>query len=211
MSDVWKWGAEVAGQSWRIGGDLGFTLTKGGVYKTAKKTIDLRQYNGPSHWNDPDYLILGNWVSNRSEPPQPVDLAPGEQYSYVSLWCMMACPMFFSGDLATVDAFTYGLLCNTEMIAVNQDRLGICAEPVVMDSNQWVLKKPLSDGSVVVGLFNLEKDTAREITVTWAQLGLPGPSKARDLWRQRDVDFPADGMKVKLGPLGCAVLRISSR
>jgi len=211
MSEVWKWGAEVAGQSWRIGGDLGFTLTRGGVYRTAKKTIDLRKYNGPSRWNDPDYLILGNWVPDRSEPPQPVNLTPGEQYSYVSLWCMMACPMFFSGDMATVDAFTYGLLCNTEMIAVNQDRLGICAEPVVMDSNQWVLKKPMADGSVVVGLFNLEKDAGREIAITWTRLGLPGPAKARDLWRQRDVDFPSEVLTVKLGPQGCAVFKIRGR
>jgi alpha-galactosidase len=126
---------------------------------------------------------------------------------------MMACPMFFSGDMATVDDFTYGLLCNAEMIAVNQDRLGKCAEPVVMDANQWVLKKPLADGSLVVGLFNLDKAADRDIAVTWAQLGLTGPAQApaRDLWRQRDVQFPADGMKVKLSPLGCAVFKIGKR
>ena len=215
MAEVWKWGGLVGGQSWRVGGDLGFTLTKGGVYKTARKTIDIGRFNGPANWNDPDYLILGNWKTPATGGGklQAVDLTPNEQYSYVSLWCMMACPMFFSGDMATVDDFTYGLLCNAEMIAVNQDRLGKCAEPVVMDANQWVLKKPLADGSLVVGLFNLDKSADRDIAVTWAQLGLTGPAQApaRDLWRRRDVQFPADGMKVKLSPLGCAVFKIGKR
>ncbi|MCD6303628.1 MAG: alpha-galactosidase [Planctomycetes bacterium] len=213
MDSVWEWGEQVGGQSWRIGGDLGFSLTRGGVYRTAKKTIGIRRYNGPGHWNDPDYVILGNWVpgANAAAKPRPVNLAPGEQYSYMSLWCLMACPLFFSGDMATIDDFTYGLLCNPEMIAVNQDRLGICAEPVVMDAGQWVLKKPLADGSLAIGLFNLDRKAGRTIAVTWAQLGLDGARPARDLWRQRDVTFPPDGMRVKLGPLGCAVFKIGSR
>ena len=210
MDSVWKWGEQTGGQSWRIGGDLGFTLTRGGVYRTAKKTLDIRQYNGPGHWNDPDYVILGNWVPGAFDEarPVPVDLAPGEQYSYMSLWCLMACPLFFSGDMASLDDFTYGILCNPEMIAVNQDKRGLCAEPVVMDANEWVLKKPLADGSLAVGVFNLDRKAGRTITVTWQQLGLDGPTAARDLWRQRDVKFPADGMKITLGPVGCAVFKI---
>lgn len=209
MADVWKWGHEV-GQSWRIGGDLGWNLTKGGVYASARKTLELREFNGPSSWNDPDYLILGKWVSpfDKAKPPAPVPLTPEEQYSYMSLWCLMACPLFFSGDMGDLDAFTRGLLCNPEMIAVNQDRLGRCATPVRMEDDAWILKKELADGSLVVGWFDLANQGDRELTVTLEDLGLRIPEQARDLWRQKELGIIADRLTVQLGPRGCAVLRL---
>lgn len=211
MSEVWKWGAAVGGQSWRTGGDLGHTLTKGGVYRIAKKNIGLRQFNGPGAWNDPDYLILGNWTSpfDKAAPPAPVKLTPNEQYSYMSLWCMMACPLFFSGDMASLDDFTRNVLCNTEMIAVNQGRLGRCAEPIVMNDDQWVLKKPMANGSVVVGVFNLDKQNDSKINVSLEQLGLTGKCRARDLWRQKGLGVINGAMTIEVGPRGCAVIMLS--
>lgn len=211
MGEVWKWGAEVGGQSWRVGGDLGHTLTEGGVYRIARKTIALGEFNGPGHWNDPDYLILGNWTSpfDKAAPLKPVKLTPDEQYSYMSLWCMMACPLFFSGDMATVDDFTRSLLCNNEMIAVNQDILGQCAEPVVMIDKQWVLKKSLADGSVVVGVFSLDDKHDSQIELDFHQVGLTGPLRVRDLWRQKNLGVISNGLEFKVGPSGCAVVKLS--
>ena len=208
-ADVWKWGAEAGGQSWRIAGDLGHTLTEGGVYKTARKTIGLREFNGPGHWNDPDYLILGKWVSpfDKAKPPAPVKLSPNEQYSYMSLWCLMSVPLFFSGDMAEVDDFSRNILTNTEMIAVNQDRLGKTAEPVRMDDDVWVVKKPLADDSLVVGFFDVAGEADREISVTWDELGLRGEKKARDLWRQTDLPAAQGSFAVRVGPYGTAVIR----
>jgi len=212
MGEVWKWGKQVGGHSWRIGGDLGFTLTKGGVYAIARKTIDLRAYNGPGSWNDPDYIILGNWRKPFVKVGDfiPVELTPNEQYSYMSLWCLMACPMFFSGDMGTLDDFTRNILCNTELIAVNQDRLGKCCEPVEMTDRQWIVAKPLADGSLAVGLFNLDDQGDRQITLHWSQLGLDGPREVRDLWRQKDLGRIDGKLSVLVGPRGCAVLKISA-
>ena len=207
--DVWEWGPAVGGHSWRIGGDLGHTLTEGGVYKIARKTIGLRAFNGPGQWNDPDYVILGKWVNpfDKAKPPAPVQLTPNEQYSYMSLWCLMASPLFFSGDMGEIDAFTRNILCNREMIAVNQDRLGQTAAPVHLDEDYWVLRKDLADGTVVVGFFDIANSGDRQITVSWADLGFKGPKTPRDLWRQRDLP-PADGaFSVKIGPHGAAVIQ----
>lgn len=208
---VWKWGREAGGHSWRVGGDLGHTLTEGGVYKIAEKNIGLRDFNGPGSWNDPDYLILGMWRSpfQKAVPLHPVELTPNEQYSYFSLWCMMACPLFFSGDMRVIDDFTRNILCNNELIAVNQDLLGKGADPIIMTPDTWILKKTMSDGSVIVGFFNLKRDEDAEISVFWREMEMCCAQLARDLWRQKDIGIFADEMSVKLGPRGCAVIKLT--
>jgi len=212
MGEVWKWGKEVGGHSWRIGGDLGHTLTKGGLYPIARKTIALRAYNGPGSWNDPDYVILGNWRSPfvKTGPLVAIQLSPNEQYTYMSLWCLMACPLFFSGDMGTLDHFTRNILCNPELIAVNQDRLGKCCEGVEMGEQQWIVAKPLADGSLAVGLFNLDAQADRRISVDWSQLGLDRPRRARDLWRHKDLGMIDSRLSVLVGAHGCAVIRLSA-
>jgi alpha-galactosidase len=207
MAKVWTWGKQV-GHSWRTGGDLGHTITQGGIYKTAKKTIEIREYNGPGGWNDPDYLIMGQWRSpfDKGADLSQINLTPNEQYSYMSLWCMMASPLFFSGDMDELDDFTLNVLTNTELIAVNQDVKGTCAEPVRMDEMEWVLRKELADGSVVVGLFDVFNAGDRSIQVTWDELGLAGRQLVRDLWRQKVVGYAEDSLTVNVGPRGCAVL-----
>jgi alpha-galactosidase len=208
---VWEWGRDAGGHSWRVGGDLGHTLTEDGIYKIAEKNIGLREYNGPGSWNDPDYLILGMWRSpfEKAVPLHPVELTPNEQYSYFSLWCMMACPLFFSGDMGAVDDFTRNILCNAELIAVNQDRLGKCAEPVRMTPDAWILKKTMADGSAIVGFFNLRQDEDAEMTVAWREMEMCCQQMARDLWRQKDIGVFSDEMTVKIGPRGCAVIKLT--
>jgi alpha-galactosidase len=120
---------------------------------------------------------------------------------------MMACPLFFSGDMGAIDDFTRGLLCNPEMIAINQDTLGRCAAPIRMDDEAWVLKKELADGSFAVGLFDVANRGEREISVSLGELGLDGPCRVRDLWRHKEADITSDKFTVRVGPRGCAVFR----
>jgi alpha-galactosidase len=152
---------------------------------------------------------LGNVVSpfDKGKPPHPVPLTTNEQYSYFSLWCMMACPLNISSELPSLDEFTLRLICNTEMIAVNQDKLGQCAEPVEMNEDHWVLKKTLTDGSVVVGFFDLS-DQENTLSVTWQELGIEGKKAVRDLWRQKDIGEYNDKIEVKVSPMGCAVFNL---
>lgn len=208
---VWEWGPKAGGHSWRVGGDLGHTLTEGGVYKIAEKNIGLRGFNGPGSWNDPDYLILGMWRSpfEKAVPLHPVELSPDEQYSYFSLWCLMACPLFFSGDMGAIDDFTRNILCNNELIGVNQDRLGKCADPVRMTNDTWILKKTMVDGSLIVGFFNLLDKKDAKITVSWREMEMCCEQSARDLWRQKNIGTFTDEMTVRVGPRGCAVIKLT--
>ena len=84
MGNVWKWGAEVGGQSWRTTADLGV----GTSYSIAFSQSGREKWAGPGHWNDPDYLLLG-WVAAAGAAKRLTPLTPNEQYSYVTLWSML--------------------------------------------------------------------------------------------------------------------------
>jgi len=70
--------------------------------------------------------------------------------------------------------------------------------------------KPLADGSLAVGLFNLDAQADRRISVDWSQLGLDGPRRARDLWRHKDLGMIDGRLSVLVGAHGCAVIRLSA-
>ena len=128
MGDVWEWGKSVGGQSWRTAGDFGgaFEGIPAALFRDGfdlYATRELHKFGGPGGWNDPDYLLLG-YLSNWKGKTVPTPLTPDEQYAHVSLWCLLAAPLIFSGDITRLDEFTLGLLCNDEVIDVDQDSLG---------------------------------------------------------------------------------------
>jgi alpha-galactosidase len=210
MGDVWKWGAEVGGHCWRTTGDLG--IERGdrlpGFYHIGLRNAKLFDYAAPGRWNDPDYLIIGYFrdARKRTKEAIPTPLTADEQYSYMSMWALMAAPLFFSGDMGKLDDFTVNVLCNTEVIDVDQDPLGKQARIVRQSEEELVLVKPLEDGSVAVGLFNLS-EAERPLAVSAADLGLKGRFRARDLWRQKDVDGRAATYTAKVPRHGVSFVR----
>lgn len=209
MGDVWTWGAQVGGHSWRTGGDLGFELER--IFEIAIKNCGLRDYNKPGGFNDPDYLQIGWHGAQRGgtfELSQPCPLTPNEQYSFMSLWCLMAAPLFYSGDIHKLDAFTLGILCNHELIDINQDPLGQCAKIVKQDGDGFVLVKELEDGGRAIGLCNQAR-WPQPMRVTWADAGVAGPQAVRDSWRQQDLGSFADGYEAVVPPRFVQVLRLA--
>ena len=99
---------------------------------------------------------------------------------------MMAAPLFFSGDMTKLDEFTLNVLCNPEVIAVDQDPLGKSAQVIRKDTSAFVMVKPLYDGSLAVALFNQGTEPAT-VTVSWTDLNLSGKQQVRDLWRQEEL------------------------
>jgi alpha-galactosidase len=193
-ADVWKWGAETGGNLWRTTGDINDSWNS--MLANASRQIDIGQYAGPGHWNDPDMLIVGKvgWGPN----PHPTSLTADEQYTHISLWCLQAAPLLIGCDLTQLDPFTLGLLTNDEVIDVDQDPLGQPAqmipqaypyrgagEPSTGDHGE-VWARPLADGSIAVGLFNLGPNTSH-LSVAWSELNLTGAHAVRDLWRQKDL------------------------
>jgi alpha-galactosidase len=213
MGDVWNWGANVGGHCWRTTGDLGLERGKRlpGFYSIGFSNMRHYEQAGPGAWNDPDYLLIG-WVGDAhgQSEGKPTSLTAAEQYSYMSMWSLMAAPLVFSGDMARLDAFTLNVLCNPEVIAINQDALGKQARPIAHTDDTLILAKPLEDGSLAVGLFNLA-EWPRPIAVTWDQLGLQGPRRVRDVWRHKDLADAAGAYTVQVGRHNVMLLRLWPR
>lgn len=185
MGNVWEWGAEVGGHCWRTAGDLGFELNR--IFSVALKNAEHRAYSKPGAWNDPDYIQIGR-IGSAFEmgKPQMCSLTPNEQYAFMSLWCLMASPLVYSGDMSQLDEFTLNVLCNPEVIDVDQDPLGRCARVVPGEDDTFVMVKEMADGSIVVGLCN-RGEFAVPVSVDWSALGISGVRVVRDLWRQNDL------------------------
>ena len=190
MGDVWKWGKQVGGHSWRTAGDLGGSfegigtaLFRDGFDVYTSDSLHL--YGGPGGWNDPDYLLFG-YLSNWKGQTVPTPLTPNEQYTQISLWSLVAAPFIFSGDITRMDEFTLSLLTNDEIIEVDQDPLGKPGYRVSKSGNTEVWMRLLEDGSRAVGLFNRGENES-EVTATWTDLGISGEKSVRDLWRQKDL------------------------
>jgi alpha-galactosidase len=213
MGDVWKWGKQVGGNSWRTAGDLGGSFEGIGTALfrdgfDVYSTDSLHLYGGPGGWNDPDYLLFG-YLSNWNGQTVPTPLTPNEQYTQFSLWALVAAPLIYSGDMTRLDEFTLNVLTNDEIIEVNQDPLGKPGYRVAKNGDLEVWKRELEDGSIAVGLFNRGEKPAM-VTATWSDLGLSGKIKVRDLWRQKDLGKYKIQYSEQVGRHGVVMVKIGN-
>jgi alpha-galactosidase len=211
MGEVWKWGGEVGGHCWRTTDDLGNRADDSlpGFYYIGFSNAEHAEYAKPGQWNDPDYILIGRVGGSldKDNLPPYTKLTASEQYSYMSMWCLMASPLVYSGDITHMDEFTLNVLCNSECIAVDQDPLGKQARVVRKTDVDMVLAKPLQDGSLAVGLFNLS-DQERLIEANWADLQLKGSQRIRDLWRQKDIDSQDKQVSFTIRRHGVSFIRL---
>jgi alpha-galactosidase len=212
--DVWKWGRQDGGNSWRTTGDVGVAPNSilPGFYFVGFENAAHDSSAGPGGWNDPDYILIGTVgdANNTEQQAVPTSLTPDEQYSYMSMWSLMAAPLFFSGDMTKLDAFTLNILCNSEVIDIDQDPLGKQGIVVHRSSQELILGKPLEDGSIAVGLFNLTEEPS-SITVDWNQLARTGRQTVRDIWRQKDIGIFENNFESRVPPHGVVLVRIVNR
>lgn len=167
-----------------------------------------QKFTSPGHWNDPDMLQVGNiGVPNRKNKTfNPTSLTPDEQYTQVSLWCLLSAPLLLSCDIASLDEFTLSLLTNDEVLEVNQDPAANPAKRVMHDDSQEIWTKQLEDGSTVIGLFN-KSDQKASIKLSWNDIGLTGPLVVRDLWRQKDLGSFKDAFNSDVNPHGVVLIQ----
>ncbi len=209
MSDVWKWGGEVGGHCWRTAGDLGFELDR--IFDVALKNSEHRQYSKPGEWNDPDYIQIG-WIGKADGmgKPELTKMPPAMQYAYMSLWSLMAAPLIYSGDMAKLDEFTLNVLCNPEIIDVNQDTLGECGLVIKQSENIFLMVKNLVDGSKALGLFNRSK-VAAEVTADWENLQISGKQLIRDLWHQKELGVFDQKFIAQVPAQGVVMVKINKK
>ena len=185
MADVWTWGHAVDANSWRTTGDI--TDTWASLHNIGfVRQAGLHPYAGPGHWNDPDMLVVGKvgWSDNLRDSR----LTPDEQYTHISLWSLLAANMLIGCDIAQIDDFTFNLLCNNEVNAVNQDILGHQAHQDVDEDGVQMWSRDLYDGALAVGIFNLnESSVPVDLAGALGKIGIQDVERVRDLWRQKDI------------------------
>ncbi len=175
----WLWASGV-GHIWRTTGDISDAWIKNekskpwenGMLDILDQQVGLESFAGPNHWNDPDMLEVGNG-----------GMTDDEYRAHFSLWAMLAAPLISGNDLSTMSKATTDILTNADVIAVDQDALGVEGHRAVKDGDYEVWVRPLAGGDRAVILLNRSGD-AHPMSVDWATLGMAAGEKAdvRDLW-----------------------------
>ena len=185
----WEWGAKVGGHMWRTTGDINDSWASI-VDIGFNRQAGLEAYAGPGHWNDPDMLVVGMYGKGNVAHGGCTD---AEYRSHFSLWCLLASPLMIGCDVRAMSPTIRDIILNREVIAVNQDPLGRQGYRVGKTDWAWEIveawAKPLHDGSIAVGLFNMGERNERRATVAWEALGLHDrrPCAVRDLWTCEDL------------------------
>jgi hypothetical protein len=206
MKNVSSWGAEVDGNCWRTTGDI--TDNWNSLSSIGFNQSKLSHYAKPGRWNDPDMMIVGQvgWGENLHN----THLTPDEQYTHVSLWCLLSAPLLIGCDLYKLDDFTLNLLTNDEVLALDQDALGSQAQQIIKKETYQIWVKSLDDGNKAIGIINLA-DVYQNISFKWSAIGLAGKLKVRDLWRQKNLGDFENLFTTKVAPHGVTLIKVSNR
>ena len=176
---------------------------RGSIITSLKINQPLAAYGGPNQWNDPDMLEVGNSDNGAGA------VTDVENQSHFSLWAIMASPLIAGNDLRNMSAATKAILTNKEIIAINQDAMGLQGALMKLTGEQSIWAKPLNgNGERAVVLLN-EAATAADITVRFDEIGLRGgAATVRDLQAKADKGSFNDSYTVNVPSHGTATLKI---
>ncbi|GGP01978.1 hypothetical protein GCM10010992_04520 [Cloacibacterium rupense] len=192
----WNWATPI-GNLWRISGDIypcfdcEYKHEEGnwsswGVLRILEMRKDIRKFSGPDHWNDFDMMEVGNGMTNT------------EDKSHFTLWSLMASPLFAGNDLRIMKPETLKILTNKEMIAINQDKLGIQGFKYQSENGVEIWVKPLSDDNWAIVFLN-RSDKTQKINFDWKKHIIEDKDfkftldlnnqiyNLRDLWEHKDL------------------------
>ncbi len=188
---------------WRTTGDIRDTW--GSMSHIGFSQNKWVPYAGPGHWNDPDMLVVGKvgWGPKL----HPSRLTPDEQYTHISLWCLLSAPLLIGCPIDQIDDFTLSLLTNDEVLDVDQDPLGREASRVFKQDDTEIWAKPMQDGSWVAGLFNRGL-FEQSVKLDWSLLKLQGPQMVRDLWRQKNLGVKDGSFQADVPSHGVVLIKL---
>jgi alpha-galactosidase len=167
-----RWASQIA-ESWRTDTDIGFTRDV--VFENVLRNLDTNARHPeaarPGHWNDPDYVVPEHGMSST------------EAQTQFTMWAIVAAPLVIGADVRGLSPQTVAMLTNAEVIAIDQDPLGVQGAPTKRDHGAEVWVKPLAGGEIAVALLN-RGPAVRNVTADATDIGLPaaGAFEARDLW-----------------------------
>lgn len=212
----WLWQKGI-GELYRTTGDITASFSKdksqgtwtaSSVMNILDKQDNIRQYNGPNHWNDPDMMEVGNGMSYN------------EDKAHFSLWCMLAAPLAAGNDLRKMSEQTKAILTNKEVIAVDQDELGIAAYKLPMADSVAIYIKPLKNNNVAVCFLN-RGSKPQKIAVKWSDLHIQDKNTGlnlnfgdniyavQDLWKKTITGTTKGTFKQDIGVHDVVMLKLT--
>jgi alpha-galactosidase len=195
---VWQWGPEVGANLWRTTDDVKENFPS--IALIANNNIGLAKYAGPGHWNDPDMLEVGNGK-----------LTLDENRTHMGMWAMLAAPLLAGNNLTKLTPEILSVLLNKEVIAIDQDKLGMSAKRVFQEGPIQIWSRPLADGGVALAVINFGEDEnfLRGIGLHLAEAGVKPGMKARSVWEAKDLGSIKDDYKYSLKRHEMLLLRFS--
>ncbi|KAL4458746.1 hypothetical protein ABPG75_013611 [Micractinium tetrahymenae] len=200
VADPWLWAPEV-GNSWRTTEDIEPTWSS--ILKILDYSTGLARFAGPGHFGDLDMLEVGNG-----------ELTLGEQRAHFALWALFKSPLLIGADLRTIHPDSLAILKAREVIAINQDELGVAGDLIWQQGASRVYAAPLAGGGRAVVLLNLHTPGGQyvvsNISVSWEELGLPAgtPAAVRDLYATADLGTFTDSFTAEVTAHDVRVVRI---
>jgi alpha-galactosidase len=167
VANMWRTTEDIT-NAWDTGQTNGYPM---GIQNIVNVNVPLAGYARPGGFNDPDMMEVGRG-----------GMTDTEMRSHFALWAIMAAPLIAGNDIRSMSTATQTILKNQNLIAINQDSLGLQATQVSNDGTRRVLAKRLSNGDVAVALFNQGSSTVT-VSTTAAAIGKTGSSfTLRDAW-----------------------------
>jgi len=191
----WEWGP-ATGNLWRTTGDIEDT------WNSMLALLDISGQHAsaarPGAWNDPDMLEVGNG-----------GMTDDEYRAHFSLWAIMAAPLMAGNDVRALSPATRDILVNREVIAVDQDSLGVQGTLVSERTPELqVWMKPLKDGGRAVVLLN-RSALQTVISASWWRLRMSGPARVRDLWAHADLGAFTGRFSATVPAHGVVMVRVT--
>ncbi len=184
------------GNLWRTTGDI--TDSFSSVMGNIDTNNNTAQYAGPGHWNDPDMLEVGNG-----------GMTDGEYRAHFGMWAIAAAPLIAGNDLRSMSQATINILTAPEVIAIDQDALGVQGIKVTDNgSGLQVWSKTLTGTNTkAVALLN-RSASAANMTVNWSDIGLSGSATVRDLWARADLGSFSGSYTVSVPSHGIVLIKV---
>lgn len=190
-----EWVTDIASH-WRISQDIEPKFNS--IVDIIDKNAELAEYAGPGHYNHMDMLQVGNGMTYE------------EDKAHFSMWAIMSSPLLTGNDLREMSKDTLEILTNKEVIALNQDSLGIQAERIIKNNGLEIWYKPTKNYKQgAIALFN-RRDEAAEMTIPWKEIAMEGKISVRDLWEHEDKGIFEDSYSVTVAGHGIVVLALQS-
>ena len=196
------------GDSWRISADIR------PVWKSIKyivgKNLYLSAYAGNGNYNDMDMLAVGYNIKPSPFWEEGLGLSYTEEEAHFGIWCIMSSPLLLGCDIEYIPEETMKIITNPELIAINQDRLGLQAHVVQHVGETYVFAKDILEkwgNTRAVALYN-PADTSMRFTLTPEEIEMTGTLTVRDLNLNADLG-ECSSIEMTLPPHSAKILKIS--